>query len=61
MLGIFVDIENELLDIAREVDMLSRSLELYGEAPENAPEAWHWIMVQGFASGVEKPIRVASA
>jgi hypothetical protein len=54
MLGIFVDIENEVSDIAREVEMLSRSLELYENPPQDAPEAWHWIMIQGFASGAEK-------
>ena len=54
MLGIFVDIENELSDVTSEVEMLSRSLELYRSPPKDAPEAWHWITIQGFASGVEK-------
>jgi hypothetical protein len=61
MLGIFVDIENELSDIAREVEMLSRSLELYGNPPPDAPEAWNWIIIQGFASGIEKVYSAASA
>jgi hypothetical protein len=54
MLGIFVDLENELSDIAKEVELLSLSLELYRSPPKDAPEAWHWITIQGFASGVEK-------
>jgi len=40
MLGIFVDIENELSDIAKEVELLSHSLELYKSPPAGAPEAW---------------------
>jgi hypothetical protein len=54
MLGIFVDIENEFSDAAREAEMLSQSLNLYRNAPEDAPAAWSWITVQGFASGIEK-------
>ena len=49
MLGIFVDIENELSDVAREVEMLSRSLELYGNPPKDGPDAWHWITVSALA------------
>lgn len=54
MLGIFVDIENELSDIAKEAELLSQSVDQYGNPPEDASEAWSWITLQGFASGAEK-------
>jgi hypothetical protein len=40
MRGIFVDIENELADIENEVDMLSRSVELYGHRADDGDPAW---------------------
>jgi len=55
MLGTFVDVGNELADIASEVEMLSRSVDLYSHSARDAdPAAWDWLAVQGLASGVEK-------
>jgi hypothetical protein len=54
MRGIFVDIENELADIENEVDLLSRSVELYGHRADDGDPAWDWLATQGLASGVEK-------
>jgi hypothetical protein len=54
MLGIFVDIENELADIESEVEMLSRGVEIYRQRDDDADPAWDWLAVQGLASGVEK-------
>lgn len=53
MPGIFVDIENELTDIEREVAMLSDAVSIYAHGPKDDP-AWAWVVVQGPASGVEK-------
>lgn len=53
MLGIFVDIENELSDIEREVDLLASSLELIKQEARN-DETWSWLVIQGLASGIEK-------
>lgn len=52
MQAIFVDINNELAEIEREVRMLESSLALYPktDSPENPA---NWIFVQGIASGVE--------
>ena len=54
MLGIFVDIENELTDIGNEVEMLSLGVEVYGRLVVDADPAWNWLAIQGLASGVEK-------
>ncbi|TCT05634.1 hypothetical protein [Aquabacter spiritensis] len=54
MRGIFVDIENELIDIAHEVEMLARGTEIYINQEEKAEPALAWLLVQGLASGVEK-------
>ncbi|WP_050596610.1 hypothetical protein [Mesorhizobium ciceri] len=53
MLGIFVDINNELADIAKEAKMLADSVRIYEEAANIGP-VWTWLAVQGLASGVEK-------
>ncbi|MDP3898403.1 MAG: hypothetical protein Q8Q62_17170 [Mesorhizobium sp.] len=53
MPGIFVDIQNELTDIEREVGMLSDAVSLYAKGSKDDP-AWVWVVVQGLASGVEK-------
>ena len=47
MLGIFVDIDNELTDIAKEVARLSDAVALFNEKGENAGETWSWLAVQG--------------
>jgi hypothetical protein len=54
MLGIFVDIENELTDISKEVMMLSAGAEIFKRRTESTEPAWDWLAVQGLASGVEK-------
>lgn len=53
MPGIWIDIENELTDIEREVGMLTDAVSLYVSRPKDDP-AWVWVVVQGLASGVEK-------
>src|SRR5262245_60809664 len=50
----FVDLENELVDVGREVDMLSSGLTIFQEGAASADPAWSWLAVQGLASGVEK-------
>lgn len=54
MLGIFVDIDNELADIAKEAKMLADSVDIYRNSASDAGPAWTWLAVQGLASGVEK-------
>lgn len=54
MQGIFVDIENELIDIAAEADMLAGSIVIYDHPPADAKPAWPWLAIGGLASGVEK-------
>jgi hypothetical protein len=54
MLGIFVDIENELVDIENEVKMLSRGVDVYRRTVVDADPAWNWLAIQGLASGVAK-------
>lgn len=54
MLGIFVDIENELADIGKEVEMLSASIAIFERDAADADQAWSWLVIQGLASGVEK-------
>jgi hypothetical protein len=54
VLGIFVDIDNELGDIAKESKMLADSVEIYRGSALGAEPAWIWLTVQGPASGVEK-------
>jgi hypothetical protein len=54
MRGIFVDIENELSDIANEVAMLTEAVDVYRVESEQQSAAWKWLAVQGLASGVEK-------
>lgn len=53
MLGVFVDIENELADIEKEVTLLAGSLELIKREARN-DETWSWLVLQGLASGIEK-------
>ena len=53
MRGIFVDIENELGDIEKEIAMLAGGVEIYRKSTSEDP-AWSWLAVQGLASGVEK-------
>ena len=54
MLGTFVDVENELVDIASEVEMLSRGAAIFQSGSAGADQAWSWLAIQGLASGVEK-------
>lgn len=54
MLGIFVDIENELADIEREVALLEEAVNLYERRLGKGERAWDWLAVQGLASAVEK-------
>jgi hypothetical protein len=54
MLGIFVDIENELTDIESEVEMLSSGVAIFQRGSVDTDPAWSWLMIQGLASGVEK-------
>lgn len=54
MRGIFVDVENELTDIGREVEMLSSGVAIFRARSDEADPAWSWLAVQGLASGVEK-------
>jgi hypothetical protein len=60
MLGIFVDIENELADIEKEVALLASSLDLI-KRERRDDETWSWLVVQGLASGMKKSIPAASA
>jgi len=53
MQGIFVDMANELADLGKEVDLLSRAVAILEEGPSDDP-AWTWLAVQGLASGIEK-------
>lgn len=54
MPGTFVDIQNELADIAGEVQMLSRGAEICRSSPQDVEEALTWLTIQGLASGIEK-------
>jgi len=55
MLGIYVDLENELIEIEREVDMLARGGELYEQHTQDGDDsAFRWLAIQGLASGAEK-------
>lgn len=54
MLGTFVDIENELSDIANEVEMLRAGVAIFARDSDQADSAWAWLAIQGLASGVEK-------
>lgn len=54
MRGIFVDIENELTDIGREIEMLSSALAIFQGRSADVDPAWSWLAVQGLASGVDK-------
>jgi hypothetical protein len=54
VLGIFVDIENELADIGNEVEMLSDGIAIFRRDDAHAEPAWSWLALQGLASGVEK-------
>ena len=49
-----VDLENELADVGKEVDMLASGLAIFEDSATNADPAWLWLAVQGLASGVEK-------
>ncbi|MDC7789793.1 hypothetical protein PQJ75_26840 [Rhodoplanes sp. TEM] len=60
MRGTFVDVENELEDIAREVALLTAGVDLVRRAPDGPDPAWSWLAVQGLASGVEKTTLAAS-
>ena len=55
-----VDLENELADVGREVDMLASGLAIFRESAAEADPAWSWLAVQGLASGVEKIYTAAS-
>lgn len=54
MRGVFVDIENELNEIAREADLLAAAIELYRHDAATADRARAWLDVQGLASATEK-------
>lgn len=54
MLGIFVDIENELDDLAVEAKLLSEAADLYVTREQQEGAVWRWAYVQGSGSGVEK-------
>jgi hypothetical protein len=54
MLGIFVDLENELTDIEREVNLLARAIEIYKRDNATAEPAWNWLVIQGITSAIEK-------
>ena len=49
-----VDLENEIADVGKEVDMLASGLAIFQKGPADADPAWSWLAVQGLASGVEK-------
>jgi hypothetical protein len=49
-----VDLENELADVGKEVDMLASGLAIFQASAADADPAWSWLAVQGLASGVEK-------
>jgi len=49
-----VDLENELADVGKEVDMLASGLAIFQAGAADADPAWSWLAVQGLASGVEK-------
>jgi hypothetical protein len=50
----YVDLENELVDVGKEVDMLASGLVIFETSAADADPAWSWLAVQGLASGVEK-------
>lgn len=54
MRGIFVDIENELNEIAREANLLADAMELYRHDAATADITRSWLDVQGLSSGTEK-------
>lgn len=54
MPAIFTDIENELSDIAKEVDLLVRAIEFQDSPQFSDDPAWRWLTTQGLASGIEK-------
>jgi hypothetical protein len=54
MQGGFVDIGNELDDVAVEVEMLQGAIAIFDREAGDATAAWRWLAVQGLAAGVEK-------
>lgn len=54
MRGIFVDINNELANLAEEVALLAEAVEVYERGANNSERAWRWLAIQGLASGIEK-------
>lgn len=54
MRAIFVDLENELKEIAEEAAMLELALAAHQTMKPNLPVHMFWLQISGLASGVEK-------
>jgi hypothetical protein len=54
MQAIFVDLDNELAELADEVEMLRLSLEAHEASKQTLPAHLLWLHVAGLASGIEK-------
>lgn len=54
MLGIFVDIGNEIDDVEKEAEMLSGALKLYQDSSDGQDQVWTWLTTRGLAFGIEK-------
>jgi archaellum component FlaC len=54
MRAIFVDLDNDIKEIAAEVEMLSLALDTHIATKQNLAPHMSWLAIGGLASGVEK-------